>query len=257
MPPKPKVKLSDVLDSFDGSADIVEWLKKAKLACSLQGYGDPVTVLPLFLSGPAFTLYDQLTEDNKKSMDEVEKALINAFSLNKFAAYEQFRRRDWHRGETVDTFMAELRRLLSLSNIDCEELVIQAFIVGLPPDVSGRMRAYVETMERMGNKVSAQMILGQARVFMSQLIQDVGLVALENRSKPPPARNDGCFNCGKQGHFSRNCPMKNNSRWNSRGGNFRCYRCGKDGHTARFCQTELSAENKEGKSPLAPPISPQ
>ena len=171
-----------------------------KLVCQLQSYGDPLNVVPLFLSGPAFTVYDQLAESSKKSYDEVEKALICAFSLDRFSAYDEFRKRTWKHGETVDNFLADLRRLSSLAKVTSEELIQQAFVVGLPIEASAQLRSYVEVAESQSVTVTTEMLLSQARVYVTQVGAMMGMMAV-NRT----ASRITCYNCGKEGHISRNC----------------------------------------------------
>ncbi len=49
----------------------------------------------------------------------------------------------------------------------------------------------------------------------------------ENKGKP-------CFNCGKTGHFRRNCPK------------LTCFNCGKSGHMKPDCP-QLNAAGKRGE----------
>ena len=63
-------------------------------------------------------------EDDKSGGEKIEAVLTAAFALNRFSAYDQLRQRNWSPGETVDVFLAELRRLAELAGVDLEEVVL-------------------------------------------------------------------------------------------------------------------------------------
>ncbi|KAF0308959.1 hypothetical protein FJT64_019886 [Amphibalanus amphitrite] len=48
-----------LIPEYDGSADVVEWFSRAELLCQLRGVAVE-TVLPLRLSGGAFSVWSQL-----------------------------------------------------------------------------------------------------------------------------------------------------------------------------------------------------
>ena len=112
------LKVTDVLNRFNGDGNVSVWLKQAHLAKSLLKLNDLAVVIPLFLDGPAFAVYDQLKEEEKRDADKIELALRTAFACNKFLAYDEFRNRQWKNGESVDVYLADLKRLAHLANID-------------------------------------------------------------------------------------------------------------------------------------------
>jgi len=70
-------------------------------------------------------VYQQLPPDDKKDFGKIKQALYTAFAADSFVAYEQFIARKLQPGETVDVFLAELRKLATLlrsatrSNLRC------------------------------------------------------------------------------------------------------------------------------------------
>ena len=67
------------------------------------------TVLPLRLTGGAFAVYQQLTEEDKRDSGKIKLALRTAFAVDSFTAYELFVSQRLQPGETVDVLLAELR----------------------------------------------------------------------------------------------------------------------------------------------------
>ena len=66
------LKVTDVLNRFNGDGDVSVWLKQVHLAKSLLKLNNLAVVIPLFLDGPAFAVYDQLKEEEKRDVDKIE-----------------------------------------------------------------------------------------------------------------------------------------------------------------------------------------
>jgi hypothetical protein len=236
------LKISDVMRPYDGQGDIIQWLTKVELVAKLRGFTDLAAVIPLFLEGAAFSVYNELGEEEKKSSDSVKKALTDAFSINAFQAYELFSKRKWCRGEPVDLFLTDLRKLARLAGISSDAIIMRAFVVGLPTSVSGQIRRMpkVETLPLSD-------IIDSARSLMAQEEKEAPVVAVA-RVGPGNGRqskSDGpgkCFRCGGS-HFVRNCPEAMRK--------LRCWTCGQDGHISRDC-----SENVSGKTG-APAVFPK
>ena len=107
-----RLKVTDVLNRYRGEGDVSDWLRQAQLAKSLLKLKDLAVVIPLFFDGPAFAVYDQLSDEDKADATKIEAALRTAFATDKFSAYDEFRNRKWKSGETVDVFWTKLNDLL-------------------------------------------------------------------------------------------------------------------------------------------------
>ena len=57
------LKVTDILNRFNGNSDVLVWLKQAHLAKSLLKLKDLAVGIPLFLDGPTLAVYDQLKEE--------------------------------------------------------------------------------------------------------------------------------------------------------------------------------------------------
>ena len=239
---------------FDGTGNASKWMKQAHLAKSLLGLDDLSTVMPMFLDGDAFDVYDQLTDEDKKDAGKIEKALITAFGADRFTAYDELRTRVCSGGETVDVFLADLRRLAKLTGLvptgNDDALLKLSFVMGLPKRVSAQIRATPKI-----DSMTLGEVLTVARALMTnaeQLRSEVGAVAMPGRTQGrngsiDEREKDGrlrCFGCGGP-HMRKFC--KTNP--------VACFKCGEIGHIARRCKNVEASENDTGalRAPAAAP----
>ncbi|MPC63075.1 hypothetical protein E2C01_057167 [Portunus trituberculatus] len=142
MADQPSLDLRLILE-YDGSGalSVVEWIEKLELICKLHNVSDVASVIPLRLSGGAFTIYLQLAEADRKKVEKIKEALLAAFAMDPYIANEQFISRKLQAGESPDVFLAELRRLASLFGGMSEKGLACAFVAGLPESIRGLLRA--------------------------------------------------------------------------------------------------------------------
>lgn len=237
------VKLSDLVQRYEDktSGDFGEWCDKLELIAKLQKVEDLVSFLPLFLSGPAFAVYKQLDDSTKGNYTKLKEELLQAFSDNSFSAYEQLRTRTLVDGETVDVYLADLRRLVALiGQTEPEPLLKCAFVAGLPDEITTQLKS-VASVE----KLSLTDLVSRARMMMSSRATDAGSCAIGYTKK-----DSTCYGCSKVGHTYRQggASNRNNARRQ-----VQCYRCQQFGHISRHCKQE-QGNDKGGVSLLdAPP----
>ena len=228
----------EILKAFDGNGDVTVWLQKLKLVAELKNLGTLAALIPLYLEGAAFSVYNELNDEDKKDVLKIENCLINAFAQNAFSAFDSLRSRSWKTGEPVDVFLADLRRLAGLAGIKDEAFIRCSFICGLPQHVSVQLRSAAQ----IGN-MSMAAIAEQARILVTELqhvhsqvdlhgamaaVKDCGQrVAADvgGNGRPRP-----CYFCGGD-HLGRFCPRRKPARGNP----ITCWNCGKDGHISRDC----------------------
>lgn len=239
------LKITDVLRPFDGEGDIIEWLNKIELVAKLRDLKDLHNVIPLFLEGSAFAVYNELDEDKKKEADAIKSALVEAFGMNSFQAYERFIKRVWN-DESVDVYLTDLRKLGRLAGVLSDKLLLKAFVVGLPGIVSRELRA----MSKIESLPLSQ-VVERARTLMAELVERPPVVAAmrqekansdaKSKSAKPATVVDGekvetegrvpsgrdsrrCFRCGGA-HLIKFCKSK---------AKISCWTCGEEGHTSKF-----------------------
>ena len=125
------------IPEFGGSAtgpSVVEWFEKAERICKWYKINEPATVIPLRLTGGAYAVYQQLGDE--PDWDEIKHSLYTAFGTDPFVAWQQFIYRRLHLRETVDVYLADLRKLSVPFSGVIDKILSCAFLVGLPEDIS-------------------------------------------------------------------------------------------------------------------------
>ena len=251
-----------LIPEYDGSGNqsVVEWFEKIELVCKLQGVDDVASVIPLRLSGGAFAVYLQLSEENRKKTTEIKNALLAAFAVDPFVAYEQFVGRKLQAGESPDVFLADLRRLASLFGGITDKGLSCAFVAGLPESVRQLLRAgsRMETLELDQILTRARAVIQDDGTFS---VREVSLGAKQfDAGEQPAALSRRCYACNGLNHLARDCLARHQYSSFGRGQKtaggvprraVRCYRCGVIGHIASTCSGK-----EQGEVASAPASSP-
>ena len=74
--------------SFDYT--VSEWLEQVELVCKKCSVDNIERVLPLRLRGGALLVYQRLTRDQREDLQQVKQALLVAFVLDPFVAFDTF-----------------------------------------------------------------------------------------------------------------------------------------------------------------------
>ena len=125
-------KLIPLFNGTDAGQSVVEWVEKAELVCWLSGVKNIECMVPMRLSGGAYAVYQQLSEEKRTDFACIKDILYTEFALSPVTAYKQFAARRLRPGETVDIFLVELHKLATQFGGMTERGLICAFIAGLP-----------------------------------------------------------------------------------------------------------------------------
>ena len=240
------VKLSDLVKTYNEDGNIsgkfTMWISKLELVAKLQKVDDLKSFVPLFLNGPAFSLYQQLSDDVKGDYEKLKKELVTAFSINCYSAYVQLRERVLQEGETVDVYLADLRRLVeSMGQTSPEPLLKCSFVAGLPADVANQLKA-TAAVEDMGLN---ELVTRARSVLSTASNSNSSFVCSTVRQPVTVNKTVRCFTCSGNGHVSRECPTGKQARERKQ---IRCYYCNLVGHVIKNCPTKPQGNESGGAS---------
>ena len=146
-------------------------------------------------------------------------------------------------GETVDVFLAELRRLAVPFGGLSDNMLACAFVAGLPDTVKQLLRAGSRMDELTPHiRTRARAVLAdEVGVAAAASAMTVGAGASVKRADATSGLL--CFQCNQPDHMARDCLLHRKSRRDSYGGrgrgagrgSARCYRCDGLGHFASSC----------------------
>ena len=238
-----------LISEFDGSADVVEWFSRTELLCEHRGVS-VASVLPLRLTGGAFSVWSQLPPASRGCVSAVREALYAAFALDQHAAYEAFTHRDLRIGESADVYLADLRRLSTLFGGVPDRTLVCAFIAGLPDSVRQVIRA-----GSRAEGLSLDDVLTRARAVLSDERFSVAAAASRGRTlqrEQQPARRHQ-----SRGEASHVTSTQQQQRRGARGPP-RCWVCGEIGHISLVCSRRPGNSLGEGVSaPASSPVQSQ
>lgn len=250
-----------LIPEFDGDSavSISEWLEKVELVCSLRGVTALESVIPLRLTGGAFAVYQQLPSSDKKDTSKMKEALTAAFGIDAFSAYERFASRRIQPGESVDVFLAALRKLTNCFGGLPDKALACAFVAGLPESTRQTLRANSRL-----EALTLQQLVARARIVMAEDSNFVCAGHGKHRTEGRPRdATPVCSECQAPNHHAKDCLLRRQTtrrderRRNSDGlRNPRrrgpCFRCGEYGHLVATCPG-----NGDGAKESAPAFSPE
>ena len=217
---------------------------------------DLAAALPMFLEGPVYDVYSQLSVEDKKSPTQLKKQLKAAFGVAPAQAFAMFKTRILVSDEAPDAFLAELCRLARTVCADGDEDTVNQFVVcqfvdGLPEPTRSQLRA-LKSGGRVGTDDSAKSMLQQQSLDTASnfLGQASGVGRGENsRNRPsgvggPPANQTDrkvvhqaaeprCYGCNRAGHIRRDCQV-------------RCFLCNELGHVRRNWPNQIQGNDQRG-----------
>ena len=243
---------------------------------------DLYEIIPLFLEGAAYECYCQMDEKVAEDTEKLTKALRTAFGMDSFDAFEKLRNRRYERGESVECYLASIKRLATLCDIKSESFVLHTFVTGLPRETVCQLRAQV----RVGVVAEAELV-EKTKIFLSNSTgvlnsampmrsghtetgaergktHEVGVGEATAMPMRPGRTTDvlRCGICKRTGHTRERCWNRNEDivchrckgvghfarACPSASGGAKCFRCGELGHFAARCRAQLSGNGQRGSS---------
>ena len=250
------LKVDNYLKPFRGrdGDDFNTWWEKFLALATISGWDtdDKKTKhLPLFLDADAFLVFSKMEDGDKKKMDEVQKKLSAAFAVTAADAYRSFVNRKLKIDESIDAYVADLQRLLTLSghNVagDTDTVVIEQFVAGLPSDFARPLR-----MAFAGKTIKISECVEQVRALRATASACAPApVAAAATNKAGKSGGATCYHCGQPGHVRRNCPKRagrdsgEKQEATKEKRKLTCFFCDKPGHVKADCPERKAWQQKQ------------
>ena len=254
------------IESFDEAQEkwetYVERVEQFFLANNIDDDHKVPTLLSL-IGGKTYALLRDLLTPEKpatKSFQEIVTTLQQHLSPKPLEIAERFRfyKRNQREGETVLTYVADLKKLAAHCNFgaNLNEALRDRLVCGLR-NVQIQKRLLSEAKLKYSKALEIAVAMETAIHDASELQSEfhpeqprVDKISDNSQTTPvlPPPPNpttNACYRCGGDSHATHNCRLKDQT----------CYHCGKVGHIARVCRSKLQGKPKQ--TPKTPPQNAQ
>ena len=197
-------KAEGVLRPFGGQEDLEEFWQKSQVVGKIHKWSsvkDRMAHLPLYLAGNAFTVCRQMDKSDQGDEAKVKARLVESFACTAREAYSQFVRHRKRDDETVDVYVSDLRRLLTLSGhkeaVDGKDpVLVEQFLTGLPCRFSSQLRLRVASSAADPTLLE---LAKQARALFAAI--DDPVASAFTAAAVGSEESRVCYSCSATGHL--------------------------------------------------------
>ena len=241
------------IESFDDTKEnwetYVERVEQFFLANDIDNDHKVPTLLSL-IGGKTYTLLRDLLAPEKpatKSFQQIVTTLQEHLSPKPLEIAERFRfyKRNQNEGESILSYVAELRKLATHCNFggNLNEALRDRLVCGLR-NMQIQKRLLSEAKLKYSKAVEIAVAMETAIRDASELQSELNpnpvprVAKLTEQYKPTPAKlatTPPCYRCGGNSHMTHNCFYKDQI----------CHHCGKQGHIQRVCRSKQQGKPKQ------------